>query len=299
MDRLLRKKLVNISSCVLFSITVYSFLAGVGQAATPSCTSATTLTTLYDSTGSNQCTLTPDTVALDVYQFALCTSAPSIANTGNCDFLLNSTTPTRLNLSAGLTGSLSGASLAELGQKVYTHVMLVIENSVQFRTTFTFDTAQYGYDGTSGTSCWTNGQSNGFLTAAASDNSITCGANPAPSLTQYSYPYFGAAGTYTASVSLSGKTNTYSLIRGPVPSTLATSSVNGSHIQVSQLMPASLDLTVADLANLNVNISFMVTDAAKLTFYADPTAGTYCALANIPCVGNIEVNFLDVIVTSQ
>ena len=298
MNRLFRKKMFNICAYLLLSITISSLFGGTVQAATPlpRCTSATTLATLLPS---NECTLTPDTVILDVYQFALCTSEPLIDDVNNCDFLLNSTTATSLNLSAGSTGSLTGASLAELGQKDYTYVMLVIAKSVQFKTTFTFDTAQYGYDGVSGNSCRTNGQSNGFLTPLSSDNSITCGANPTPFLTEYHYPYFGAVGNYTASVCLSDKTNSYSLIQGPVPSTLAASSENGSHIQVSQLMPASLDLTAVDLANLNVNISFMVTDAAKLTFYQDPTAGTYCALADTPCAGNIEVNFLDVIVTSQ
>lgn len=264
----------------------------------PKCTPATTLATIFSQTGSNECSVTPDKVDIDIYQFGVCTSEPSVTDTSNCDFFLNNSSPTTLNLTAGASGTLAGATLAEIGQKNYTHLVLVMGNAIKFATTFEFSIPQLGFDGASGLLCWTNGQSNGFLTPAASDNSITCGSNPSPTLTTYSYPYFGVSGNYLITENLSGKGNSYTLVEGPVPSNVATSDGGSNYIHVRQNMPTSLDLRTADLANLVVDISFKVTDAAKLTFHEDPVAGIYCATASTPCVGNIEVNFIDILISS-
>jgi len=264
----------------------------------PKCTPTTTLATIFAQTGNNECSVTPDKVDMEIYQFGVCTSDPSVTDTSNCDFFLNSNSPTTLNLTAGASGTLAGATLTEIGQKNYTHLVLVMGNAIKFSTTFGFITPQLGFDGASGPLCWTNGQSNGFLTPAASDNSITCGSNPSPALTTYSYPYFVVSGNYSVTENLSGKGNSYTLIQGPVPSTVSSSDGGGNYIHLRQTMPTALDLRAADLANLAVDISFKVTDAAKLTFYQNPAAGIYCATPNTPCVGNIEVNFIDILISS-
>jgi hypothetical protein len=207
-----------------------------------------------------------------------------------------------LNLGLNATGDLNGANTAQITAKNYTHAVMVISNSVQLSTVFEFANAQQGYNGVAGTSCWTNGQSGGFLTSAASDNSITCGPVPNAVLTEFSYPYFASAGTYTQFVTLGSKTNLYSLVQAILPSTIASTQSNGAFIAVSQTMSAALDLTGLNQNQLNAltfNLSFMVTNAAKLTFYQSSTPGTYCANANTPCVGNIEVNVIDIVVSAS
>ena len=283
----------------IFSFFTLIFLDESRAQSIPECTTATTLSTLLPN---NECTLTPNTVQVSVYQFGVCTSAPSISDISNCDFFLNSLTPTTLNLGLNTTGDLNGATTDQITSKNYTHAVMIISNSVKLSTVFEFANAQQGYDGGTGTSCWTNGQTGGFLTVAASDNSITCGSVPNAVLTEYSYPYFGSTGTYTATATVGSKTNLYSLIQTTLPSTMASTDSNGTFIAVSQTMAAALDLTGLTQTQVNAltfDVSFMVTNAAKLTFYQDSNPGDYCATGSTPCVGNIEVNFIDVVVSAS
>ena len=53
----------------------------------------------------------------------------------------------------------------------------------------------------------------------------------------------------------------------------------------------------ADLANYNIDISFLVTDAAKMVF----NTGAYCHtskdVSEGGCLGNIEVEAIDIVIT--
>ena len=55
----------------------------------------------------------------------------------------------------------------------------------------------------------------------------------------------------------------------------------------------------ADLANYNIDISFLVTDAAKMVF----NTGAYCHtskdVSEGGCLGNIEVEAIDVVITGR
>jgi hypothetical protein len=209
-----------------------------------------------------------------------------------CDFLLNNTTATVVSVGLGDSGTLAGASLTDIKQKNYTHTVLVTDNTIKLKTAFTFNTSQEGFNGAAGPVCWTNGQA-ANQTTQASDNSITCGATSAAVVTDYPYHYFGTAGNYVHD-------SKYSLTQGLAPAgALANTDTNGDYLFLQQPMTAALDLTTTEPADIALKLSFMVTQAAKLVFYHHSTAGSFCANASTPCVGNIEVVQVDIRVAKQ
>jgi hypothetical protein len=260
-----------------------------------SCTANTTLSSLFQSTSQNVCTVTPDYVKIGVYQFGICTSMPTNTDVQMCDFFLSSNNATTLTLGINSSGTLDGASQAAIGQKVYTHAIMVIDNKIFLKDSFQFDTARKSSDGQEGAICWTNGQPNGFLSDSPTDNGVTCGSTDEAVETEASYKYFGVSGNYSASVTNSlGTTNNYTLVQGLAPSPVATDDDNGSHIFMAQEMKTSVDMT----GNPDLDISFKVTDAAQLSFYDGSQNGVnFCTDTLQPCVGNIEVNTIDLRVT--
>ena len=276
-----------------------SFLSlAANTAYAESCQATTTLASLLADTGDNTCTVTPDYVKLEVYQFALCTEMPSNDDITKCDFILNSSAETTLTLGTNSKGVLSGASQAALQGSEYTHAFMVIGSKIFLKDSFQFSSDRKSSDGGEGTICWTNGNSNGFLTADPADNGITCGDSDGSKDTEASYKYFGFKGNYFASVTNSlGTTNNYTLVQDLAPSPIATADNNGSYIFMAQEMKTSVDMT----GNPALDISFKVTDAAKLTFYdgSNDDDVNFCTDTKQPCVGNIEVNTIDLKVTIQ
>jgi hypothetical protein len=283
------------SSIKIFWVAFTSFFCFSANAAhAVSCNASTTLDSLWRSTGNNECTVTPDFVKLGLFQFGLCTEMPTYTDISMCDFILDGENATILNLGINSSGDLPGASQKDLDQTLYTHAFMVIDNSVFVKDSFQFDTARKSSDGSQGEICWTNGQPNGFFTDSPSDNGVTCGSIDNAVDTEASYRYFEQSGNYVASVTNSlGTTNLYALVQGLAPSALATTDENGSYIMMAQEMLTSVDMT----GNPPLNISFKVTDAAKLSFYdgsASRGGVNFCTDTSQPCVGNIEVNTLDV-----
>ena len=284
------------SSINLACFVATSFLSlAANTAYAVSCTANTTLNSLIQSTSQNECTVTPDFVKMGVYQFGICTSMPTNTDVSMCDFFLSSNNATTLTLGINSSGTLEGASQDAIEQKVYTHATMVIDNAIFLKDSFQFDTAQKSSGGEQGAICWTNGKPNGFLTDSPTDNGVTCGSIDESVETEASYKYFGASGNYFASVTNSlGTTNNYTLVQGLAPSAIATDDDNGSHIFMAQEMKTSVDMT----GNPDLDISFKVTDAAKLTFYNGSQNGVnFCTDTSQPCVGNIEVNTIDLKVT--
>lgn len=271
------------------STSFFCFSANVAHAV--SCNANTTLSSLIESTGRNECTVTPDYVKLGLFQFGICTGMPTNTDISMCDFILNGDNATILSLGINSSGALPGASQKDLKQKLYTHAFMVIDNSIFVKDSFQFDTARKSSGGEQGEICWTNGKPNGFLTDSPSDNGVTCGSTDNAVETEASYKYFGMSGTYVASVTNSlGTTNFYTLVQGLAPSAVATNDENGSHIFLAQEMKTSVDMT----GNPDLDISFKVTDAAKLSFYDGARDGVnFCTDPSQPCVGNIEVNTID------
>lgn len=271
------------------STSFLCFAANTAYAA--SCNANTTLSNLFQSTGNNECTVTPDYVKFGLFQFGICTEMPTSTDISMCDFILGSDNATILTLGLNSSGAVPGASQEDLEQKVYTHAVMVIDNAIFLKDSFQFDTAQKSSDGEQGEICWTNGKPNGFLTDSPSDNGVTCGSTDEAVETEASYKYFGASGNYFASVTNSlGTTNNYTLVQGLAPSAVATNDENGSHIFMAQEMKTSVDMT----GNPDLDISFKVTDAAKLTFHDGARDGVdFCTDPSQPCVGNIEVNTID------
>jgi len=293
-----RTKIIKLSGLVVF----FNLAVLLNTAHAESCTSSTTLSGLIDSTGQNECTVTPDNVNFDVYQFGICTSDPTYSDLDSCDFILNQLAPVEFNLGSGDTGTLTGATLNNIGAKNYTHTFITLKNSVNLTTQFTFDTDQQGYDGTYGPVCWTNGQSDGFKTDTPTDNSITCGLLSAadPTETPYNYNYLGASGTYTTSLTTTeGNTNDYTITQGLAPSSIATTDTDGVYIFTKQALGTALDLTSVDLPNYNIDISFLVTDAAKMVFNTGEYCHTSKDVSEGGCLGNIEVEAIDVVITGR
>ena len=279
-----------------------SFLSlAANTAYAESCQATTTLASLEAVTGDNTCTVTPDYVKLEVYQFALCTEMPSNDDITKCDFILNSSAETTLTLGTNSTGVLSGASQAALKGSDYTHAFMVIGSKILLKDSFQFSSDRKSSDGGEGTICWTNGNSNGFLTADPADNGITCGDSDGSKDTEASYKYFGFKGNYFASKANSqSTTNYYTLVQGLAgtkASVVATTDVNGSYIFLAQQMASSVNMASDSAGNLpTLNLAFKVTDAATLSFY-DGAAD--CTDPSQPCVGNIEVTSIDLEISAK
>ena len=279
-----------------------SFLSlAANTAYAESCQATTTLASLVADTGDNTCTVTPDYVKLEVYQFGLCTEMPSNDDITKCDFILNSPAATTLTLGTDSTGVLSGASQAALKGSDYTHAFMVIGSKIFLKDSFQFSSDRKSSDGGEGAICFTNGNSNGFLTADPADNGITCGDSDGSKDTEASYKYFGFTGNYSASKANSqSTTNYYTLVQGLAgtsASVVATTDVNGSYIFMAQQMASSVNMASDSAGNLpTLNLAFKVTDAATLTFY-DGAAD--CTDPSQPCVGNIEVTSIDIQISAK
>ena len=282
-------KASSINIALVVSTSFLSFVANTANAA--SCAADVTLAKLIASAPvgaveKNTCTVTPDYVRLGVYQFGICTSMPTNTDVTMCDFFLSSNNATTLTLGINSSGTLDGASQDAIEQKLYTHALMLIDNAIFLKDSFQFDTPRKSSGGEVGAICWTNGKPNGFLTDSPLDNGITCGTTDQAVATESAYKYFGVSGNYSTSVTNSlGTTNNYTLVQGLAPSAVATTDQNGTHIFMAQEMKTSVDMT----GNPDLDISFKVTDAAKLTFYN----GIYCSDTGNECMGNIEVNTID------
>ena len=279
-----------------------SFLSlAANTAYAESCQATTTLASLEAVTGDNTCTVTPDYVKLEVYQFALCTEMPSNDDITKCDFILNSSAATTLTLGTNSTGVLSGASQAALKGSDYTHAFMVIGSKILLKDSFQFSSDRKSSDGGEGAICFTNGFSNGFLTDDPADNGITCGDSDGSKDTEASYKYFGFTGNYSGSKANSqSTTNYYTLVQGLAgtkASVVATTDVNGSYIFLAQQMASSVNMASDSAGNLpTLNLAFKVTDAATLSFY-DGAAD--CTDPSQPCVGNIEVTSIDLQISAK
>ena len=298
----------SINLACFVATSFLSLAANTANAA--SCTADVTLAALVasaplDALQKNTCTVTPDYVKLEVYQFGLCTEMPSNDDITKCDFILNSPAATTLTLGTSSTGVLSGASQAALKGSDYTHAFMVIGSKIFLKDSFQFSSDRKSSDGGEGAICFTNGNSNGFLTDSATDNGITCGDSDGSKDTEASYRYFGTSGTYSADVTNSqNTTNYYTLVQGLAgtsASVVATTDVNGSYIFMAQQMASSVNMASDSAGTLpTLNLAFKVTDAAKLTFYDGSNDGVnFCTDTEQPCVGNIEVNTIDLQISAK
>lgn len=298
----------SINLACFVATSFLSLAANTANAA--SCTADVTLAALVasaplDALQKNTCTVTPDYVKLEVYQFGLCTSMPTNTDVSMCDFILNSPAATPLTLGTSSTGVLSGASQAALQESEYTHAFMVIGSKIFLKDSFQFSSDRKSSDGGEGKICWTNGTPNGFLTDSATDNGVTCSSSDASVQTEASYRYFGTSGTYSADVTNSqNTTNYYTLVQGLAgtsASVVATTDVNGSYIFMAQQMASSVNMASDTAGTLpTLNLAFKVTDAAKLTFYDGSNDGVnFCTDTEQPCVGNIEVNTIDLQISAK
>lgn len=151
-----------------FYTSVFFTVLGLMSAALaddPDCSRETDATTLLNS-GTDTCQrATPKAVKISIFQFAVCTSKPTLSETSSCDFVVDKDTSFEVEISDSgdpEDTKVSGLDPIDIKRpeirKKYTHGLLLISNSVGVKTEFTFDNPQYDGMGRLGSKCWTNGK---------------------------------------------------------------------------------------------------------------------------------------------
>lgn len=170
----------------------------------------------YVSSGGASCTFTPDSMRVQVYQFGLCETAPSLSDDGDCQFFVNSDTAVEVDLTDG--GAFNLANEGSLTTGTYSYVLMRWDNTLGFSHQFdAFTTALSGADGVAGTYCYSNGNTETTSPLAFATRGISCAtsaatASASQSVTSYELVHFGGGLTSLPGTLLSGGTYTAYLL---------------------------------------------------------------------------------------
>jgi hypothetical protein len=171
----------------------------VNAQATVACT-APSITT--DTHGHVHCYTSDGFQQYKLYQISLCQEEPTLGNYEQvCQFLLDSTTGTSVELSAGSSASLlpDGAAIS-LSEGLYTHAAILIDEKIGLKGSYTFDKQLIGKSKIPGNQCWTtSGSWNEFYAQVPGYSSISempfeCGSSPDPEYYFARYDAFSFSG---------------------------------------------------------------------------------------------------------
>lgn len=177
---------------------------------------AATCDASYVSSGGASCTFTPDSMRVQVYQFGLCETAPSLSDDGDCQFFVNSETAVEVDLTDG--GAFNLANEGSLTTGTYAYVLMRWDNTLGFSHQFdAFTTALSGADGVAGTYCYSNGNTETTSPLAFATRGISCATSAATAsanqaVTSYELVHFGGGLTALPGTLLSGGTYTAYLL---------------------------------------------------------------------------------------
>jgi hypothetical protein len=215
-----RNSLIGLT--ILTGLIVWS---GSGSAA--ECNSA------YAADSGTSCTFTPDTMRIQLYRFGLCETEPSIGDDTSCQFFVDSTTPTEVDLSDG--GAFSLPSSGSLSTGTYPFVLLLWDTTFSFFHQFPeFDTALTGANGVTGRFCYSNGNIETISSLPSTSRGISCAttaeaATAAQAFTQYDLQVFSNDLATTLSGSLlSGGTFDAQLLDSDFTGATAASATDSS-----------------------------------------------------------------------
>ena len=171
---------------------------------------AATCDTTYVSSGGASCTFTPDSMRVQVYQFGLCETAPSLSDDGDCQFFVDSETAVEVDLTDG--GAFNLANEGSLTTGTYSYVLMRWDNTLGFSHQFdAFNTALSGADGVAGTYCYSNGNTETTSPLNFTTRGLSCATTEASALagqavTSYELVHFGSGLTALPGTLLSGGT---------------------------------------------------------------------------------------------
>ena len=177
---------------------------------------AATCDATYVSSGGASCTFTPDSMRVQVYQFGLCETVPSLSDDGDCQFFVDSETAVEVDLTDG--GAFNLANEGSLTTGTYSYVLMRWDNTLGFSHQFdAFNTALSGADGVAGTYCYSNGNTETTSPLNFTTRGLSCATTEASALagqavTSYELVHFGSGLTALPGTLLSGGTYTAYLL---------------------------------------------------------------------------------------
>ena len=178
---------------VVGALILGHLLVPIEKADAASCL-ATTNYTNNGAGGWNSCETTPDALKVKFYRLALCKSKPTYDNSGDCVFLLDKSSPVETTISVGKSSNLLVGDIS-IPEGTYPYAMLLIDTTIEVKTTFEFAAANPQFDGQTqrgtGTKCWTNGNTITWGYSATADQPMTCGSNPNPQFSSETFKAFG------------------------------------------------------------------------------------------------------------
>jgi len=155
-----------------------------------------------DSSGYADCYTSEGSQKYTMLQIGLCTSEPTYLNyEQKCDLIINDANGLSVELtSSGASTSLTGDSPVTISEGMYTHAVILIDETIALKGSYTFDKPLKGNSLNTGTTCWTTtGTWNEFIASTPGYSSISdlpfdCGSTPNPEYFTANYNAFSFSG---------------------------------------------------------------------------------------------------------